>query len=53
MLGVVIVGVVVVVFPLLLTVVVVTLDVGVGVDTFNVPSEVPACEECSTSDPLA
>ena len=30
-----------VVFPLLPTVVV-ALDVGVGVDTFNVPSEVPA-----------
>ena len=42
MLGVVIVGVVVVVFPLLPTVVV-TLDVVVvGVDTFYVPSEVPA-----------
>ena len=41
MLGVVIVGVVVVVFPLLPTVVV-ALDVVVGVDTFNVPSEVPA-----------
>ena len=41
MLGEVIVGVDVVVFPLLPTVVV-TLDGGVDADTFNVPSEVPA-----------